>query len=276
MIRRTNRTWKGKQFHNYFLDLVPGGELERVPGVTTILKAWPKGEVLTNWAARTVAEFVADNWDTIQALYPMGRAAVVDNLKGQHWQQRDTAAATGTEVHALAADLVAGAGVDVPPHLVRRVQGYAKWLDEWQVDPIASEYTVASRKVGYAGTADLAARVEAGPWKGRNVGLDVKTGRGVYGETALQLAAYVSAEVLMGPDGDELDPYAIDCTAVVHVTDDGVAVYPLAADPATIARQFEVFRHVAWLHRQLKYVDGLIDRDRPLYASGDPGEGWAE
>lgn len=280
MLRRTNRKWKGKQYHQYFLDLVPGGELERVPGVTTVLKAWPKGDVLTNWAARAVAEFVADNWEAVQALYPMGRDAVVNNLKGQHYAVRDTAAATGTDVHQFASDLVAGTPVDVPEHLVRRVQGYAKWLDEWQVDPIGAEQTVASRRVRYAGTFDLAARPGSGPWAGRSAMLDVKTGRGAYGEAGLQLAAYASAELLMGPGGDELPMLPIDCTGVVHVTEEGVAVYPTAKDPDAIARQFEIFRHVAWLHRQIDYVNGakgqpgIIDLDHPLYASGDPGAGW--
>lgn len=280
MLRRTDYRFKGNTYHRYFLDVVPGGELERIPGVTTILKAWPKGEVLTNWAARAVAEFVADNWEAIQALYPMGRQAVVDNLKGQHWAVRDAAAAKGTDIHRYAADLVVGTQVDVPEHLVRQVQGYAKWLDEWQVDPIAAEFTVANRKVRYAGTADLAARPEAGPWAGRNALLDVKSGKRAYGEAALQLAAYASADILAGPGGSELDPYPIDCTAVVHVTEDGVAVYGTAADPATIARQFEIFRHVAWVSRQVEYISGdrtspgVIDMDRPLYASGDPGTGW--
>jgi hypothetical protein len=281
VIRRTNRKWQGKTYHTYYMDVDPGGEMVKLPGVTTILKMWPKGDVLVNWAARTVAEFVADNWEQVQALYPMGRAAVVDNLKFQHRNRMEAAAATGTEVHQLAADLVAGAQVDVPDHLVARVTGYAKWLDEWQVDPIGVEQTVASRKVGYAGTFDLAARIEAGPWQGRNPLLDVKTGRGAYGEAGLQLAAYASADCRMGPAGDELPPYPIDCTGVVHVTDEGVAVYPTAKDPAAITRQFEVFRHLAWLHRQVPYVDGvrggapgLIDLDHPLYASGDPGAGW--
>lgn len=283
MLRRTNRKWKGNTYHTYYLDVPPGGELVKVPGVTTILKCWPKGEVLTNWAARAVAEFVADNWEQIQALYPMGRDAVVSNLKGQHWARRDAAAVRGTDIHAYAADLVTGAAVEVPPHLARQVTAYAKWLDEWQVDPVAAEFTVASRAVRYAGTADLAAVPGAGPWAGRRPLLDLKTGRGVYGETGMQLAAYASADILMGPDGGELDPYPIDCTAVVHVTDEGVAVHPLAKDPDAIARQFDIFRHLAWLHRQLAYVDGvkggapgLIDPDSVLYASGDPGAGWDE
>lgn len=283
MIRRTDRKFRGNTYHNYFMDRTPGGELERVPGVTTLLGAWPKGDVLVNWAARVIAEFVADNLDAVNALAPMGRDALVANLQGQHRNVRDTAAAKGTQVHQYAADLVAGAQVDVPEDLARRVQGYARWLDEWQVDPIGAEQTVANRQVWYAGTFDLAARPEAGPWAGRAALLDVKSGKRPYGEAALQLGAYACAPILMGPDGTELDMYPIDCTGVVHVTDEGVAVYPTATTPEIIARHFEIFRHVAWVQRQVLYVNGdwdkripgVLDTDRPLYVGGDPDAEWA-
>ena len=54
--------------------------------------------------------------------------------------------------------------------------------------PIASEKLVFSREHGYAGTADL-----IGTLNGRLALLDIKTGRGVYPEYKLQLAAYAVA-----------------------------------------------------------------------------------
>jgi hypothetical protein len=54
--------------------------------------------------------------------------------------------------------------------------------------PIASEKLVYSSDHGYAGTADL-----VGTLNGQLALLDIKTGRGVYPEYKLQLAAYAVA-----------------------------------------------------------------------------------
>ena len=65
-------------------------------------------------------------------------------------------------------------------------------LSEWQESSqfvfIASERLVFSREHGYAGTTDL-----IGTLNGRLALLDIKTGRGVYPEYKLQLAAYAVA-----------------------------------------------------------------------------------
>ena len=65
---------------------------------------------------------------------------------------------------------------------------FRKWQDSALFEPIASEKLVFSREHGFAGTADL-----IGSINGRLALLDIKTGRGVYPEYQLQLAAYAVA-----------------------------------------------------------------------------------
>jgi hypothetical protein len=229
--------------HRYWLDG------RAVPGVTTLIgKGLPK-PALPGWAARTVAEWVADNPDGLDQLRGMGREPMVNALKAVPWQRRDEAAVRGTDVHALAERVVAGEEVTVPDHLVGFVEGYAKLLDTTRLEPLLVEAQVASRTYWFAGTADLIARIDG------EVGLlDLKTSSGIYGETALQTAAYASAEFYLGDGGedDERPLPVISFIAAVHVTEHGSRLhrFPVAVDHA-----FKVFTHVAWVAKQVPDID---------------------
>ncbi len=201
--------------HRYRLDGKP------IPGVTGLLSGGiPK--VLHYWSARMVAEFVAENPDEVEQLRAMGRGPMVAALKEVPWQKRDEAAVRGTDVHALAERLVHGEEVEVPEHLTGHVEGYARFLDLWQPKAILTERPVASRHWWYAGTFDLIAEIDGTPW-----GLDVKTSRAVYGETACQIEAYMRAEFYMAEDGSEQPIPQVERTGVLHVTADGTELYPV-------------------------------------------------
>jgi hypothetical protein len=97
--------------HRYFLDGSP------IPGVTTLIgKGLPK-PALVYWSAKTVAEWVADNPDGVEAFRATGRGPMVAALKEIPWQKRDEAAIRGTDVHALAERVIRGEAVEVPEHL---------------------------------------------------------------------------------------------------------------------------------------------------------------
>ena len=102
----------------------------RVPGVTTILNGGLPKPALVGWAAKTIAEYVADRLDqndehvTADKLitdlrqlataksksFPddLSRTKVAEILKGVHWEDRDQAANKGTQVHDLAEQLGRG------------------------------------------------------------------------------------------------------------------------------------------------------------------------
>lgn len=243
--------------HRYWLDGKP------IPGVTTLIgKGLPK-PALPYWAAKSVAEYVADNPEGVEAFRATGRGPMVAALKEIPWQRRDEAAVRGTDVHAIAEKVIRGEAVEVPDHLAGHVEGYVRWLDLYDVEAIHTECAVANRASWYAGTLDAIIRFGRGPWAGRTVLADWKTSSGVYGETGLQTAAYARAE-FMAPAPDVEDPLpAIDCTGVLHVTDSGSQFYPLAADPAVIDAAFAVFRHVAYVASKTDWIKGLVGDPLP-------------
>lgn len=202
-----------------------------VPGVTTILGILDK-PAIPKWAAKTVAEYVADNHDAVEVLYESGRNALVNVLKEVPWQARDKAASRGTDLHAYAEQLLNGTELDVdqiPPLLVPVLENAIAFLDDWQVEPLLVEAPVASRTHWWAGTLDLVADYVHPVTKkpGRAV-IDWKSGKALYPEYAWQFAAYGHAE-FTGLNGDEKPmPSGITAAFGVQIRADGYDVAPMA------------------------------------------------
>jgi hypothetical protein len=233
--------------HRYWLDGRP------IPGVTTLVnKGYPKPQ-LTYWSAKMVAEFVADQPEHVEQLRQMGRGPMVAALKGVPWETRDQAAIKGTDIHKLAEEIIHGREVDVPPHLLSHVEGYVHWLDAFGVEPVLTEFRVASRRWWYAGTAD--AVVTLG---GQTLLLDWKTSANVYGETALQTAAYAGAEFWVDDDGNEQPVPEVDGIGVVHITEGGTRLHRFRDREAA----WKDWLHVQWVANAKDRVDGqLLDAD---------------
>lgn len=205
------------------------------PGVTSILKVLDKSDALMAWAARNTAEAAvalaqrpdtkADGTVTTSLnhlLEEVGPEGTVKALTSRSSWKRDEAASLGTEVHRLA-DLVTSAP-DTELTITddgtrKRVHAYAEWwaTSGWTLR--LSEAAVVHPLVGYGGTFDLLAKDR----DGKTVLADIKTGKGVYREAALQLTAYGMA-VLVSPFGSEVayPMPLIDRYVILHVTVDGV------------------------------------------------------
>ena len=198
----------------------------RVPGVTTIIGDGVPKPALINWAANATAEAAIDRWDDLSALGPAKR---LKELQGARYAEKDAAARRGTEVHRAAEELLAGKSVKVPEEIAGHVEAYARFMEEFKVEPVHVEFSCVSYKWGYAGTADLCARVVL-PDKGpKTLLMDLKTTRsGVFGETALQLAAYRYPDVWV-VDDEEIPPVECDYAAAIHVRADGYDLVPVEA-----------------------------------------------
>lgn len=227
---------------------------QRVPGVTTIIGDGVPKPALINWAANATAEAAVDHWDELSQLAP---AARLKKLQGARYEVKDTAARRGTEVHAAAEKLLAGEAVQVPDEIAGHVEAYARFLDEFKVEPVHVEFSCVSYRWGYAGTADLCAWVQL-PDRGRSLLLmDLKTTRsGIFGETALQLAAYRYADKWAGADGVEIDPPTVDYCAGIHVRTDGYDLVPVEAGD----QEFKDFLYAM-------RVGGFCARSRDLIGS---------
>jgi hypothetical protein len=189
----------------------------KVPGVTTILNNGVPKPALVNWAAREAASFAVDNWDDLAS---KGIAERMKLIQGAHNVRKNAAAARGTLVHTYAERLANGEQVDVPDEVRGHVESCLRFLDEFEPVTVVSESTVYSVTHGYAGTFDVIFDTAE---HGRLL-CDWKTNSsGIYGEVALQLAAYRFAEFY--DDGDQPVPMPdVDGCAVIHLQADSYTV----------------------------------------------------
>lgn len=219
-----------------------------VPGVTTLLSKGIAKPFLVDWAAREVARFAADNLEILNALDDAD--ARYDLLKSAHNRHRDKAAVRGTDIHAIAERLLHGHEVEIPEHLTGYVDGYVRFLDTWQPTPVITERPCASREHWFAGTGDAVIALPSG----ERLLVDYKTGKRLYGEVGLQLAAYAHAEFYVDEDGAEQPMPSVDGLAGIHVTPTGTDLYRIA-DPDLAWKQF---RHVAWVASQTDAIKNHI------------------
>jgi hypothetical protein len=236
VIRRRNI---GK--NHIYEDAVTG---QRIPGVTKLTGDGLPKPALIDWAANATAEYAVDNWERLTAMAPSQRLKV---LRGGRYEAKDAAAKRGTQVHALAERLVADEKVAIPDGLDGYVRSYVRFLDDFDVRPV-----LASEQHGYCGTLDLIADLidpddpEPDPDKVARQRwlLDIKTSRsGIFGEVALQLAAYRYADTYLA-DGEELPMPDVDLCGGIHVRADGYDLIPVTAGIAQF-RQFLYVQQVA-------------------------------
>lgn len=208
--------------HGYRLDG------RKIPGVTTVLGLLDK-PALREWYAKEAAKRVIDYWDEIVAMPPSAR---MDFVQRGPRERNKAAALRGTEIHALGAQLAAGEEVEVPPEHRGPVEAYARWMDEWDVVPIAAEVPVAYTVPGseYGGTADL--WCDLGARDSATALVDIKTGSGIFHETPVQLAAYGHAD-LSTWDGKDWPIEPPDLFYVAHVLPDAVRMVPIYCDAST-------------------------------------------
>lgn len=212
----------------------------KVPGVTTVIGTLDK-PALVKWAARTAAERAVNEWDELSAM------PLTQRLERIQYGARDVtreAALRGTQIHDLGDKLHRGAEVDVPPEHVGPVEAYAKFLDAWEIEPIASETPCANLTHGYAGTGDLWCRI--GVRDNMTALVDIKTGKGVYDETGLQLSAYRNSEIIQPEAGVEIPTPPVGLVYVAHVLPDAVRMLPITADE----RVFRTFLYLLAVYRE--------------------------
>lgn len=246
-IKRVNQGYG----HGYWIDG------KRATGVTTALKALPKD--LSRWGARTVAEYVVANPAEVTAMIRnRGQVPALDFMVALPKQALRNASTRGTKVHKLAERVVTGEEVEVPVELEGYVASYIRFLDEFGGVEVASELVVANRTHNYAGTLDS---IQDIPGIGR-VLVDYKTSNGIYGETALQVAAYRNAEVYLDGDGNEQPMIPVEHTYVLHIQSDGYAFYPLLDTDGTAFDAFlsalDTYRRCIQEVRGTKRIEAFI------------------
>ena len=221
---------------------------ETFASVTTILGVLNK-PALPGWAAESVAEFVAHNIGTVNDLIGRGQqSAAIDMMKGAPWRQRDKAADLGTTIHNVIECLSANKNMDIPVDAMASVEHFLTWQAVFKPQILVSEGTVFNREYNYAGTLDLICKIDGLTWL-----VDLKTGKGVYPEYAMQVAAYARGEFIGHNDGTEETLPIIDKGAVLHLRPGGYHFVPV-----NIGK--EVFDSFLYCRELFRWSDNIADR----------------
>lgn len=185
---------------------------ELLPSVTNILGAVAK-PALVNWAANTerasVTEAAADlygDWAARPMRPQLSRAAYLATLTARlgqvkaHQKELAKAGDIGGECHRLIEWTMRTAiGADAGPKPAvceAALWAFMSWEDfakAADLKPLLVERVIYSKTHGYAGTLDILARVN-----GAITLIELKTSKGIYGESFLQAAAYATALEEMG------------------------------------------------------------------------------
>lgn len=196
---------------------------ERLMSVTTILSNGVPKPALVHWAAREVAQSAVDNIPTLAKVRgETARAQAFDWLRKAAEAKRDAAANLGSAIHAHIEAMVLGQPAPEPTEEQRPfVEAFYRFVADFDPEWEATEMTVAHPGDGWAGTLDGRCTLRRRPDLGLVV-LDWKTGKGVYGEAALQLSAYRRAPIGFTRDGTQVDLPPADGGVVVHLRPDGM------------------------------------------------------
>lgn len=246
--RLTSRRY-GQYGHGYKLDG------EKVPGVTTVLNALPKA--LTQWAADQAANMAVEHWDELAAL-PLTKR--LDKIRFAHRDTVKVAALRGTEIHNLGEKVAHNEEVVVPDEHRQPVEAYARFLDDFDVEPIATETPVCNTASRYAGRADMWAELTTREHGRHSALVDLKTGGNIYAEVALQLAGYQGCDLWQpdGPESEEPLP-PVDAVYVAHIMPDAVRLVPVTVRPADFRQFLYVLETSKWLERHgFKGAEPLI------------------
>lgn len=237
----------------------PGG---RYMSVTTILSNGVPKPALMHWAAFEAAQCAVDNIpDLVKARGESARMSMRQWIQHAAERKRDSAANLGSVIHGfLEAQIL---GEPTPEYTDEQrpfIDGFNQFLEDWQPEYEATELTVANPEHGYAGTLDAKLRL---PAIGADLlELDYKTGKSVYPEVGMQLAAYRRATIGWTKTGLEIVPPATAAAYVLHVRpkdmpggeERGYGLRPVKTDDTVFAK-FLAAKEIA----EAVHKDGLFD-----------------
>lgn len=227
-------TWRGR-------DLPSWSTLRATAGLKPQIHAWALEGMVSEALAMgpTIAAAVTTN-------EPAAVAWVRSRLWDAAVDARDTAARLGTRVHEAVET-----GVDpaiAPTDIALKLAAFRAWMAASGAVLLGQEYQIYNLTLGYGGTVDLLVLLPDGSiWV-----VDLKSGKSLWGEHALQLTGYVNGE-FVGRD-DEVDDALTAFhrqargMAVLHLRDNGWEFRSLRSDPETWVAFEGLFRFATWQH----------------------------
>lgn len=189
---------------------------------------------LSNWFKKFTAEYCVDHIDVIKTLAESDREGAINLVKGATDRHSKTAANKGTDVHAHAEQLMRDkiAGVKstfrASKEELRYLRNLARFILEFEVEPVMVETTVWSQEHEYAGTFDLLCRLKG--YDGLQI-VDYKSGQsGVYPDAGIQQTGYRWADSYVDEEGNFQPMPEVTGAFGMWLRPDGWALYPLRTD----------------------------------------------
>jgi hypothetical protein len=167
---------------------------EEVPAVSTVIGMIAKPNLI-GWAAKMGADYAVANWDYLTLSTD---AEKISGIKNAHREYADSRGVIGDTVHEAIDAFQKGEPATWDKQTGSYVTQFINFMMDVQPVFLETEVTVWSRKYGYAGTADWIADIGGDIILGDN-----KTGKRLYPEVGLQLAALAHADFIIRPDGSE-------------------------------------------------------------------------
>lgn len=200
--------------------------------VTTIMSNGLPKPAIAGWQAKTIAEYAVANHRELSARLqavkltrdPAGKLiglisdpdavqAAVDWLKGSPWRESERKMDLGSAVHAEAEAVQLDTPRPEPrPDVAPFIDSFRHFLDDLVPEIEMTEATVFNLRESYAGTLDAVMTIG-----GRRLLIDFKTGKAIYPDVALQLAAYAHAESVLLDDGRTVPMLQVDGAAALHL-----------------------------------------------------------
>jgi len=211
--------------------------------VTSLTGLLPKN--LVWWAGNSVATcafYEQDEWRELPT-----REERYEYVRRAHQRKKEAAMDLGTQVHSFVEAHNLGKPVPTWPLPVRpHMAQFERFVSDFGLEVEAAETKVYSRAHGYAGTADIFGRLRA--IDDRMAVLDVKTGKSIWPEAAVQVAAYAKSDFLVadpnhpgavqhnnrgekryytwnGPPEDEIQLPDVQAGYVLHLRPDGYELH---------------------------------------------------
>lgn len=255
--------------HGYYH--MPDGR--KLISVTTIIDQGVPKPHLVPWAAREVAR-CAMEWLTrlVRARRDGDVRAAQEWLRAAAERKRDDAGALGGVIHdVIEAHILGAPQPALSDEQIPFVAAFTRFCQRWQPRWEAAEMVLANYHDGWAGTCDAWFWItlpDVGPLPVLVIA-DWKSGRNVYPEVALQLAAYSRAEVGYLRDGTQVVPPAADYAVVVHLRPEkyagGYAVKRVDISNETYAAFLAAQRTAErWVHGHSKTVLQRAYREPPI------------
>jgi len=165
-----------------------------VDNATSILRVINK-PALVQWAANMASTYWADQIAPGKAYDELYLEGVLREAKSAHRKVSGGAKTAGTFLHGwlehwINSQMKKRKPPSMPHHdgMKNSIELYQEWEKDNTVDYLYAERKVLSVKNLHCGTADAIALVN-----GQLEVIDFKTGKGIYAESALQLASYAAA-----------------------------------------------------------------------------------